>query len=137
MSNFGRKKMINFKKKKTNIAGSWTRQILCALLIGCSGLAVAGSVSAKDSAQQFSQRAGNAMNQALTHAHKGEHQKAIDVLQVELAGNDLSPAEFGVIYQMMGQYNYELDRSDESLTCLLYTSPSPRDKRQSRMPSSA
>ena len=25
----------------------------------------------------------------------------------------------------------------ESLACLLYTSPSPRDKRQSRMPSSA
>mgnify|MGYP003327054268 CR=1 FL=1 len=25
----------------------------------------------------------------------------------------------------------------ESLLCLLYTSPSPRDKRQSRMPSSA
>ena len=27
--------------------------------------------------------------------------------------------------------------SDGKLTCLLYTSPSPRDKRQSRMPSSA
>ena len=27
--------------------------------------------------------------------------------------------------------------SNESLSCLLYTSPSPRDKRQSRMPSSA
>ena len=26
---------------------------------------------------------------------------------------------------------------DEVVTCLLYTSPSPRDKRQSRMPSSA
>ena len=26
---------------------------------------------------------------------------------------------------------------DESSYCLLYTSPSPRDKRQSRMPSSA
>ena len=25
----------------------------------------------------------------------------------------------------------------EKVTCLLYTSPSPRDKRQSRMPSSA
>ena len=25
----------------------------------------------------------------------------------------------------------------EAITCLLYTSPSPRDKRQSRMPSSA
>ena len=27
--------------------------------------------------------------------------------------------------------------SDQSIACLLYTSPSPRDKRQSRMPSSA
>ena len=26
---------------------------------------------------------------------------------------------------------------EESISCLLYTSPSPRDKRQSRMPSSA
>ena len=31
----------------------------------------------------------------------------------------------------------EYDLRKEELTCLLYTSPSPRDKRQSRMPSSA
>ena len=30
-----------------------------------------------------------------------------------------------------------LDQIDGLLACLLYTSPSPRDKRQSRMPSSA
>ena len=29
------------------------------------------------------------------------------------------------------------DADDETEDCLLYTSPSPRDKRQSRMPSSA
>ena len=29
------------------------------------------------------------------------------------------------------------NQSDQDWTCLLYTSPSPRDKRQSRMPSSA
>ena len=29
------------------------------------------------------------------------------------------------------------NHSEESVSCLLYTSPSPRDKRQSRMPSSA
>ena len=36
------------------------------------------------------------------------------------------------------QWNEDLDdeQSDDP-TCLLYTSPSPRDKRQSRMPSSA
>ena len=28
-------------------------------------------------------------------------------------------------------------QNTEAKTCLLYTSPSPRDKRQSRMPSSA
>ena len=32
---------------------------------------------------------------------------------------------------------YELEESIENSVCLLYTSPSPRDKRQSRMPSSA
>ena len=31
----------------------------------------------------------------------------------------------------------EFDRDTEDFSCLLYTSPSPRDKRQSRMPSSA
>ena len=33
--------------------------------------------------------------------------------------------------------NMELSDAAWSLVCLLYTSPSPRDKRQSRMPSSA
>ena len=35
------------------------------------------------------------------------------------------------------QNQITLDNNDPYLTCLLYTSPSPRDKRQSRMPSSA
>ena len=33
-------------------------------------------------------------------------------------------------------HNYIVDELD-AIPCLLYTSPSPRDKRQSRMPSSA
>ena len=38
-----------------------------------------------------------------------------------------------------GATNYLIEKITESLdiVCLLYTSPSPRDKRQSRMPSSA
>ena len=39
----------------------------------------------------------------------------------------------GVVYKTRG----ELDKAEEFYHCLLYTSPSPRDKRQSRMPSSA
>ena len=33
--------------------------------------------------------------------------------------------------------NLTVAEGDLTLVCLLYTSPSPRDKRQSRMPSSA
>ena len=34
-------------------------------------------------------------------------------------------------------HNVPTERGESFKTCLLYTSPSPRDKRQSRMPSSA
>ena len=37
---------------------------------------------------------------------------------------------------IFGPY-WSITRFDDIMACLLYTSPSPRDKRQSRMPSSA
>ena len=36
-----------------------------------------------------------------------------------------------------GLWNQQNRDAEQAETCLLYTSPSPRDKRQSRMPSSA
>ena len=68
------------------------------------------------------------------------------------AANDISPAvvaggisqallttAFGLIVAMIIQFfqNFFVSRIDQLILCLLYTSPSPRDKRQSRMPSSA
>ena len=42
------------------------------------------------------------------------------------------------IYFHENQLSYPWSMTDEDVkSCLLYTSPSPRDKRQSRMPSSA
>ena len=108
--------MSDITNKKQSIARRLPHQVFCALFIGCSGLAVGGSASAQEPAHEYSQYAGTAINQALLLANTDEYQKAIDVLQVELARNDLSSTEFATIYQMMGQYNYELDRSDESLT---------------------
>ena len=56
----------------------------------------------------------------------------------------LSTRAFGIYVRSEGpQHMNEMDKwvlariPDESIACLLYTSPSPRDKRQSRMPSSA
>ena len=39
--------------------------------------------------------------------------------------------------ESMNEIDKNLDRLADPDSCLLYTSPSPRDKRQSRMPSSA
>ena len=43
----------------------------------------------------------------------------------------------GAPSRKLDYYKEVADRVRSSDTCLLYTSPSPRDKRQSRMPSSA
>ena len=48
---------------------------------------------------------------------------------------DLSQIPFKV--NNFNQLNCKLNYNTEYKDCLLYTSPSPRDKRQSRMPSSA
>ena len=49
-------------------------------------------------------------------------------LEQDLLDADLTIKEYG---------NLRTDDFDFLYICLLYTSPSPRDKRQSRMPSSA
>ena len=41
------------------------------------------------------------------------------------------------LYAMWGPGTVRIPENTQPGTCLLYTSPSPRDKRQSRMPSSA
>ena len=60
--------------------------------------------------------------------------------QVVLLNDDFTPMEF-VVYILQSIFGYEHERSTQIMlavhTCLLYTSPSPRDATLSRMPSSA
>ena len=48
-----------------------------------------------------------------------------------------SPLSTSLPASLDGVTRLVLNGFDDPLACLLYTSPSPRDKRQSRMPSSA
>jgi carbamoyl-phosphate synthase large subunit len=57
-------------------------------------------------------------------------------------GIEASPInEIEIMESMLGWKEYEMevirDRNDNCIICLLYTSPSPRDRTRSRMPSSA
>ena len=62
---------------------------------------------------------GNAVKPGMIVEHKGE-------LWVVNKSQSVKPGKGGAFNQV-----------EMKISCLLYTSPSPRDKRQSRMPSSA
>ena len=72
----------------------------------------------------------------LAHA-QGDIQKHVANVEVYLT----NPAGIGEHSNIVEAIEQELDMiakyQDQIDICLLYTSPSPRDKRQSRMPSSA
>ena len=56
-----------------------------------------------------------------------------DQAKIDLGNSKWDAQQFGYIQARQEAYGSIADQLD----CLLYTSPSPRDKRQSRMPSSA
>ena len=65
-----------------------------------------------------------------------EQQPAVVVICVRGCDPSLESCLIGVLNQNYANYSVQMIVDHQS-DCLLYTSPSPRDKRQSRMPSSA
>ena len=57
--------------------------------------------------------------------------------RVMMLGSGELGKEVVIELQRFGVETIAVDRYANAPACLLYTSPSPRDKRQSRMPSSA
>ena len=58
-----------------------------------------------------------------------------DIKKIHLIG--IGGAGMSGIAEILINLDYEISGSDLVDTCLLYTSPSPRDRTRSRMPSSA
>ena len=83
--------------------------------------------------RDFPEYAGPATNLGLIHLRKQEYEQAVGAFsraQERGAGNATNANGLGIAYRELGQLG-------AAETCLLYTSPSPRDQRGSRMPSSA
>ena len=77
-------------------------------------------------AQQIASMSEEQREQLLSRMTPEQRQQAI---QMHSAMMDMQ--------HLMGCFAADPQKPDEPYSCLLYTSPSPRDKRQSRMPSSA
>ena len=56
--------------------------------------------------------------------------------KVILINDDYTPREF-VVTVLKAEFRMTEDQAHKVMICLLYTSPSPRDRTRSRMPSSA
>jgi len=78
----------------------------------------------------------------ITFAIAKEHEKANDLVQAEAYYRSIeqNEPEYVGMYYHLGKLLFIQNRLQEAwdiYTCLLYTSPSPRDRTRSRMPSSA
>eukprot|EP01017_Pseudomicrothorax_dubius_P014136 TRINITY_DN16535_c0_g1_i4.p1 TRINITY_DN16535_c0_g1~~TRINITY_DN16535_c0_g1_i4.p1 ORF type:complete len:201 (-),score=22.54 TRINITY_DN16535_c0_g1_i4:11-613(-) len=63
------------------------------------------------------------------------HQLASDYVEISLANRQLDNLKF--LLPLMDSQSKQYKDVEECTDCLLYTSPSPRDRQKSRMPSSA
>ena len=76
----------------------------------------------------------------LLDATNGFHAKNVDVIIYQIKKNGDKEIFFETKSDDGGRIHKEFDLSDDDtkcVYCLLYTSPSPRDRTRSRMPSSA
>lgn len=85
--------------------------VLSAVIFAIS----AGQSFAEGNARSFSPVVGEVVNVTKALADGADYQGALEKLDALIKTPDPSPYERGVIYQMMGQYSYELDQLDASI----------------------
>ena len=97
-----------FYRKQT--ASGLSRIFMACAAIGAVTTLPMSSAYAQDEGRQFSSQTGEIVNQAVTLANNGNNASAAELLQQLIKTPDLNPYERSTIYQMMGQFAYELDR---------------------------
>jgi len=109
-------KKISYKKTLRARASSLLgASLLAVATIGLTSVSLTSTAFAQvEEGRQFSAAAGEKVNEALTLANSGQTQSAIGILQSTITSPDLNPYEKSTIYQMLGQYSYELDRAVEA-----------------------
>ena len=102
------------KSLRSRAASLLGASLLAIAAIGLSGASLTSAAYAQEEGRQFSSEAGEKVNEALTLSNSGQTQAAINILQNTISRPDLNAYERSTIYQMMGQWSYELDRAVEA-----------------------
>ena len=83
--------------------------VLSAMLMAGTALTPA---YAQDNERQFSAAAGEVVNETMILANEKNYEAAVSSLRDLIGKTDLNPYERSTIYQMIGQYSYELGQSE-------------------------
>jgi tetratricopeptide (TPR) repeat protein len=103
---------ITIRKKAAHLLGA---SCLAVAALSLSAVAPSSAAFAQEEGRQFDAKSGELVSQAQTQATAGDNQGAVNTLNQALALPDLNPYERSTMYQMLGQYSYELDRPAEAL----------------------
>jgi len=102
------------KSVRTRAASLLGASLLAVATIAVSTVSLSSAAYAQEQGRQFSAKTGEKVNEALTLANSGQNQAALSTLQAAISLPDLNAYERSTIYQMIGQYSYELDRAVEA-----------------------
>jgi len=106
---------IQKKSLRTRATSLLGASLLAVATISLTSVSLTSAAHAQaEEGRQFSSAAGEKVNEALTLANGGQTQAAIGILQSTISQPDLNAYERSTIYQMLGQYSYELDRAVEA-----------------------
>jgi len=101
------------QKLRIKAASMMGASLLAVASVALSGVAFNSAAIAQDAdeGRQFDAKSGEAVNSAQTMAGAGDNAGAVNALVAALNLPDLNPYEKSTMYQMLGQYSYELDRA--------------------------
>jgi len=103
------------QKMRIRAASMLGASLLAVARIGVSGVTLCSAAFAQDAppdeGRQFAAKSGEAVNHAHMMATAGDNLGAVNALKAALNLPDLNPYETSTMYQMLGQYSYELDRA--------------------------
>ncbi len=105
------KKSLNLRSFTTSLLGS---TLLAVAGLGVSSTLPTSTAFAQEEGRQFGAKTGEKVNEALSAANSGNNAAAVSILQSALSTPELNPYERSTMYQMLGQYSYELDRAVEA-----------------------
>lgn len=109
MTHLARQGQGTLRKPRLFLKTILSASFLSLTLIGVASVLPLSSAVAQDDSRQFSAKAGEHVNEALALAAEEKFDTANTLLNSLLRQSDLTAYERSTLYQMLGQYKYELD----------------------------